>query len=99
MQDLRGQLGTAVDRVFYRNERLMIQRGGKPKAVLVPLQDYEQLQRIREKAWDTILTFNQDASRNAAQSGLRESELQETINQAIIEVRAERRTKRKTIQP
>jgi prevent-host-death family protein len=98
MQALRGQLGTAVDRVFYRNERLIIQRGGKPKAVLVPLQDYEQLKRIREKAWDDIFTFNQEASRNAAQSDLSEQELEETINEAITEVRAEMRAERDAAQ-
>ncbi|MCC7451628.1 MAG: type II toxin-antitoxin system prevent-host-death family antitoxin [Anaerolineae bacterium] len=48
--DLRKETGALLDRVDYRGERFIVERSGKPKAVLIPLSEYEQLERQRREA-------------------------------------------------
>jgi prevent-host-death family protein len=48
--DLRREAGTLLDRADYRRESFVIERAGKPKAVLVPYTEFKQLQRIRQEA-------------------------------------------------
>jgi len=48
--------GSVLDRVDYRNEAFIVKRAGKAKAAIIPIREYEQLQRIRQEAknrfWD-----------------------------------------------
>ena len=48
--DLRRQPGTVLDNVFYRNESFIIERSGQPKAALIPIPQYNELQRIKKEA-------------------------------------------------
>ena len=50
MMDLRSQPGTFLDRVFYRNESIVIERAGEPKAVIIPLREYRDFQRRKQEA-------------------------------------------------
>ena len=48
--DLRSNPGTILDRVDYKQESFVIERAGKPKAVIVPISQYSEMQRIRQDA-------------------------------------------------
>ena len=41
----RQSLGTILEEVFYRGDRYIIERAGKPMAALIPLSDLEALQK------------------------------------------------------
>jgi prevent-host-death family protein len=44
----RQQLGRLLEEVFYQNQRVIIERAGRPMAVLVPLEEYRQWQAGRD---------------------------------------------------
>lgn len=46
----RGQLGTLVNRVSLRGERVLLNRNGKAVAAIVPLEDLELLRRLEDAA-------------------------------------------------
>lgn len=50
---LRSSPGTILDLVDYRNESFIIERAGKPKAALVPLFVFENIQKAKQ---DLFLT-------------------------------------------
>jgi prevent-host-death family protein len=41
----RQNFGTMLEEVFYRGDRYIIERAGKPMAALIPLSDLEALQQ------------------------------------------------------
>ena len=43
----RQQLGRLLEEVFYQSQRVIIERAGRPMAVLVPLGQYRQWQEQR----------------------------------------------------
>lgn len=52
--ELRSNPGTVLDRVDYKNESLIIERAGKPKAAIIPINQYNELQRIRQESRDRL---------------------------------------------
>lgn len=45
----RRNLGQLLEEVFYRGDEFIIERAGKPMAVIVPIQEFEAWQKQREK--------------------------------------------------
>lgn len=43
----RQQLGRLLEEVFYQNQRVIIERAGRPMAVMVPLEQYRHWQEQR----------------------------------------------------
>jgi prevent-host-death family protein len=78
---LRKESGSLLDLVEYRNERFLVERAGKPKAVLISLQEYAQLERQRQAAraefWSLTNTLQQRAARYSSE------EVQAAINEAV----------------
>ena len=50
----RKQLGRLLEEVFYQNQRVIIERAGRPMAVLVPLEQYRQWQAGRDAFFATV---------------------------------------------
>ena len=50
----REEFGSVVDRVAYTKRPVLLERRGKPLAVLVPLEDYRLLGRLIEEEEDRI---------------------------------------------
>ncbi len=46
---LRTNLSDTVNRVAYRGERLVLERRGKPVAVLIPIEDLALLEAIEDR--------------------------------------------------
>ncbi|MGW2562837.1 type II toxin-antitoxin system Phd/YefM family antitoxin [Streptomyces sp. NPDC001514] len=48
--EARNQLGQLVGRVRHGHEHFLISEYGKPAAALVPIEELEELQRLRDEA-------------------------------------------------
>ncbi|MFH8785927.1 type II toxin-antitoxin system Phd/YefM family antitoxin [Streptomyces roseoverticillatus] len=48
--DARNQLGQLVGRVRHGHEHILISEYGKPAAALIPIEELEELQRLRDEA-------------------------------------------------
>lgn len=85
-QELRAQLGEAIDSVRLRGDHFIIERRGKPVAALVPIEviDKERDQRSAlNDLWKKI--------RQNSVSELEEDEAMALVNEEIAEVRKELR--------
>jgi prevent-host-death family protein len=51
VSELRADMATAVNRVAFGKERIVVQRQGKPIAALVPIEDLEALEALENQAW------------------------------------------------
>lgn len=85
--DLRSEPGTYLDRVDYRNEAFIINRAGRPKAVLVSVREYEQLVRQREEAKKRFWELTDEV--RARTSQFDPGEVQAAIDKAVEAVRKE----------
>ena len=88
MMTLRSQPGTVVDNVFYRNASIVIQRAGKAKAVIVPLQEYEAILRIKREAKERLFALIDDVQTRTAQYD--PDEVKQAIDEAVASVRKEK---------
>ena len=50
----REEFGSVIDRVAYTKRPVLLERRGKPLAVLVPLEDYRLLEKLIEEEEDRI---------------------------------------------
>ena len=80
--DARRRLGEVLEGVYYRGDEVVIERAGKPMAVVIPADRYEALELSRERLFDFI---EEAHGRN---NDVPEAELAAEIEQAIREVRA-----------
>jgi len=88
---LRKGPGLYLDKVDLRRESFIIERAGKAKAALVPLSELEQLERVREQARERLQVKSVKVRARVARVGLPPQEINKRIDQAIKEVRRERR--------
>lgn len=83
--DLRKEPGTYLDRVDYRDERFIVERAGKPKAVLVPIREFEQMERRKRDANERFWEMTQELRARVAHYD--PSEVQAAIDEAVEAVR------------
>jgi prevent-host-death family protein len=89
--EARPKLSSLLDRVFRRETRVRLYKGSVPVAAIVSIGDLEQLEQLdrqREADFDEIFGIGKyflDVS---------DDELQEQIDKAVAEVRAEMRAER-----
>ncbi len=58
----RETFSDTVNRVAYRGERIVLQRRGKAIAALVPVADFERLERLSEEEEDRLDNAAADAA-------------------------------------
>jgi prevent-host-death family protein len=87
--DLRREPGKWLDMVDYRNQSFVIQRAGKPKAAIIPIREYEQVQRVKCEARERFWTMTQELC--AALKDVDPKEVERETAKAIAEVRAKKR--------
>jgi prevent-host-death family protein len=86
--EARKKLGELLEGVFYRGDEVVIERAGKPMAVVIPAERYEALARSRERMFDLI---EQAHERN---KDVPLDVIEREVSDAIDEVRRGGRTKR-----
>src|SRR3954470_7555111 len=82
--EARKRLGEVLDGVYYRGDEVVIERAGKPLAVVVPVKLYEQQQKQREASWDAVLVKNAEVyERNKdVPSEVIDAEIEEAVREA-----------------
>ena len=81
--EARKHLGEILESVYYRGDEVIIERAGKPMAVVIPSSRYEAMERSRERLWEMIEEVQQ---RN---KDVPYEVIQQEVDEAIREVRAE----------
>lgn len=62
--DARRRLGELLESVYHRGDEVVIERAGKPMAVVIPAARYEAMERNRERLFamiDQVHERNKDA--------------------------------------
>ncbi len=83
--EARRQLGQLLEGVYYRGDEVVIERAGKPMAVVIPMEQYESIERSRDRL---MQMFAEAQERNKDVSV---EEIERDIALAIAEVRRESR--------
>jgi prevent-host-death family protein len=82
--EARKRLGEILEGVYYRGDEVVIERAGKPMAVVIPAERYETMERSRERLFELI---EKNWERN---KDIPYEQIQQEVEQAIREVRGQR---------
>lgn len=82
----RQNLGQLLEEAFYRGDEFVIERAGKPMAVLIPIQEFERLQAQKESDFAVF-----DEIRGKAE--IRSEDVEKDVAQAVKEVRKRKNAK------
>ena len=82
--DVRKKLGEILSKVELRGEEFIIEKGGKPSAVIVP---YKKIRRIRDRALQDIGEMFAQPSKKGLNRDLSDEDVENFVNQAIHESR------------
>jgi len=85
--EARKKLGEILEGVHYRGDEVVIERAGKPMAVVIPARLYENIERTRKRFWDMIDEVHE---RN---KDVPYEVIQAEVDAAVREVREEQRAK------
>lgn len=84
---VRQKLGEILAKVELRGEEFVIEKGGVPKAMIIP---YHKVQMMRKKAANAIETLLDKAAEKNPNPDLSDDEVEQFVNQAIHEARKNR---------
>lgn len=90
--DFRKEPGRFLDRVSYRGESFLIERAGEPKAVLVPIRDYQAMKRLKETAKDRFFSMTKELRQSFKNVDSKEIEVE--IEKAIGETRKTKKNRK-----
>lgn len=90
----RQRFGTLLDEVRLRGDEVVIERDGKPAAVMISLDAYQRYQALRERTREEAFAYF-DELRDELAEKVSQDELEQLIEEASQEVRRER-TRAKT---
>lgn len=82
---VRRKFGELLEEVYYRGDKIVVERRGRPMAALVPIELYEKWQTQRERFFDLI-----DEARERNED-IAPEVLEQEIEAAILAVREEHR--------
>lgn len=81
---VRQKLGEILAKIELRGEEFIIEKGGKPTAVLV---SFKKIQRIRAKASDGVSRLLDKAAKKNPNADLTDEEVEHFVDRAIHESR------------
>jgi prevent-host-death family protein len=82
-KDARANFGDLLGQVYYTKEPVIVERKGRPFAVVISPEQYEILQRYCNQAWAVV---DRVRGRNADKA---EEEVLQDVTEAVEEVRQE----------
>ena len=82
--EARKRLGKILEGVYYRGDEVVIERAGKPMAVVIPAERYETMERSRERLFEPIEN-NWERNKDVPYE-----EVRREVEQAIRETRGQR---------
>ncbi len=80
--DARKRLGELLEGVYYRSDEVVIERAGKPMAVVIPAWLYQNMERSRDRIME-LVRMNDEKNRE-----LSEEEAAELADEAVRWARA-----------
>ena len=83
--EARRKLGEILEGVYYRGDEVVIERAGKPMAVVLPMARYEMLERDRERFFE-LIEKNWEKNKDVPLE-----QIERDVDEAVRAVRAERR--------
>lgn len=83
--EARKRLGEILEGVHYRGDEVIIERAGKPMAVVIPAERYEAMEKSRERLFE-LIEKNWEHNKDVPYE-----EVEREVRQAIEEVRGQRR--------
>ena len=86
--ELHQRLGELLDGVYHNGDRLIVKRADTPLAAIIPIEAYEEMLQQREQAFAILDRIWEKVP------AVREKEAYTDIEQAIVEARAEKTSKR-----
>jgi prevent-host-death family protein len=89
--EARRSLGKLIEEAFYKKDSFIIERSGRPMAVLVSIDDYQRWQRL---AKDQVFAMIEAVQKRNAK--VPSAELDRDIRDALKSLRLEARTEQKT---
>ena len=87
--EARKRLGEILEGVYYRGDEVVIERAGKPMAVVVSTGLYESLERSRDRLFE-LIEKNWERNKDVPYEVI-----EREVAEAIREVRAEQRREKK----
>ena len=79
--EARKKFGEILEGVYYRGDEVLIERAGKPMAAVIPLEQYEAMERARDRLID-LVESNWEANKD-----IPPEKIEEAITRAIRQVR------------
>jgi len=86
--EVRNKLGELLNRVYRREEHLVVEKLGIPVAAIISMQEYEQFRRLL--AQQKLLALGHKVGAEADRQGLTEDKLQEELAETRKAVFAEK---------
>ena len=81
--EARKRLGEVLEGVYYRGDEVVIERAGKPMAVVIPASLYESLEKNRNRFFE-LVEMNWERNKD-----LSFEEIEKEVTMAVREVRSE----------
>ena len=85
--EARKRLGELLEGVFYRGDEVVIERAGKPMAVVISAALYEQMQRRKKEAGERLFAMIREVQER--NKDVPPEVIEAEVDQAVREVRAE----------
>ena len=83
--EARKKLGEILEGVYYRGDEVVIERAGKPMAVVIPAGLYAAIERDRERLFD-LIEKNWERNKDVPYE-----QVEKEVAEAVREARAQRR--------
>lgn len=90
--EARKRLGEILEGVYYRGDEVIIERAGKPMAVVIPSERYEAMERSRERLFQ-LIEKAQEKNKDVPYEVI-EEEVAEAVREVRQRARAEGRKDR-----
>jgi prevent-host-death family protein len=87
--EARKRLGELLEGVYYRGDEVVIERAGKPMAVVIPSARYEAMNRERERERESLWAMIEEV--HERNKDVPYEVIQQEVDEAIREVRQEAR--------
>lgn len=87
--DARRHFGQLIEEAFYRREHFVVERSGRPMAVIVPIDEYRKWQQLAKTRLFGLLEQAWQHS-----EGVPSDELEQDATEAIRALREEQRAKK-----
>jgi prevent-host-death family protein len=90
----RQQFGTLLNEVDLKGTQVVIERDGKPMAVMISYRQYDAWFKEREKSFDRLEAVADSVAQKLEKKGKTQEELLELVDEAVRSVRKRKKTRK-----